>query len=51
MGFYRDEKSATGWNNLVFPNVGMPNVLWELSGTNKLVTTDFEDHEKATAAA
>ena len=51
MGFYRDEKSATGWNNLVFPNVGMPNVLWELSGTNKLMTTDFEDHEKATAAA
>jgi ubiquinol-cytochrome c reductase cytochrome c1 subunit len=51
MGFYRDEKSATGWNNLVFPNVGMPNVLWELSGTNKLVTADFEDHEKATAAA
>jgi ubiquinol-cytochrome c reductase cytochrome c1 subunit len=51
LGFYRDDKSATGWNNLVFPNVGMPNVLWELSGTNKLVTTDFEDHEKATAAA
>jgi ubiquinol-cytochrome c reductase cytochrome c1 subunit len=51
LGFYRDEKSATGWNNLVFPNVGMPNVLWELSGVNKLVTTDYEDHEKATAAA
>ena len=32
LGFYRDDKSATGWNNLVFPNVGMPNVLWELQG-------------------
>ncbi|MBK6603469.1 MAG: cytochrome c1 [Betaproteobacteria bacterium] len=31
LGFYQDEKSATGWNNLVFPNVGMPHVLWELS--------------------
>ena len=51
LGFYRDEKSATGWNNLVFPNVAMPNVLWELSGANKLVTTEFEDHEKAMAAA
>jgi ubiquinol-cytochrome c reductase cytochrome c1 subunit len=51
LGFYRDEKSATGWNNLVFPNVGMPNVLWELSGVNKLVKSDYDDHEKATAAA
>ena len=51
LGFYRDPKSATGWNNIVFPNVGMPNVLWELQGTNKLVETEYEDHEKATAAA
>ena len=51
LGFYRDEKSATGWNNIVFPNVGMPNVLWQLSGENKLVETEYEDHEKATAAA
>lgn len=51
LGFYRDEKSATGWNNLVFPNVGMPNVLWNLSGVNKVVETEYEDHEKATAAA
>jgi ubiquinol-cytochrome c reductase cytochrome c1 subunit len=50
LGFYRDGKSATGWNNIVFPNVGMPHVLWELSGVNKLVKTEHEDHEKATAA-
>jgi ubiquinol-cytochrome c reductase cytochrome c1 subunit len=30
--FYRDDATATGWNNLVFPNVGMPHVLWELQG-------------------
>ena len=32
LGFYRDDKTPTGWNNLVFPNVGMPHVLWQLSG-------------------
>src|SRR5258705_7708469 len=51
IGFYRDDKTATGWNNIVFPNVSMPHVLWELSGSNKLVETDFDDHEKAEAAA
>ena len=51
LGFYRDNASATGWNNIVFPNVGMPHVLWELSGSNKLIENEFEDHEKATAAA
>lgn len=30
--FYRDETKATGWNNLVFPSVAMPHVLWELQG-------------------
>jgi len=51
LGFYRDEKTPTGWNNIVFPSVAMPHVLWELSGPNKLVESEFEDHEKATAAA
>jgi ubiquinol-cytochrome c reductase cytochrome c1 subunit len=51
LSFYRDDKSKTGWNNLVFPNVGMPNVLWQLSGTNKLVETEYENHEKAQGAA
>jgi len=30
--YYRDETKATGWNNLAFPAVGMPHVLWELQG-------------------
>jgi ubiquinol-cytochrome c reductase cytochrome c1 subunit len=50
-GFYRDPKSATGWNNVVFHNVGMPHVLAELQGTRKAVETEFEDHEKALGAA
>jgi ubiquinol-cytochrome c reductase cytochrome c1 subunit len=41
-GFYRDETRPTGWNNIVFPNVGMPHVLWELQGERRAV---FEEHE------
>ena len=36
-GFYRDSASPTGWNNIVFPNVGMPHVFWELQGSRKAV--------------
>lgn len=35
-GFYRDE-TRTGWNNLVFPNIGMPHPLWQLEGERKPV--------------
>jgi ubiquinol-cytochrome c reductase cytochrome c1 subunit len=34
--FYRDAKTATGWNNPVFPNVGMPHALWNLQGERAL---------------
>lgn len=34
--FYRDEQRPTGWNNTLFPNVGMPHVLWELQGEQTL---------------
>ncbi len=34
--FYRDPKTATGWNNAVFPNVAMPHVLWTLQGEREL---------------
>nr|WP_280767845.1 cytochrome c1 [Polynucleobacter sphagniphilus] len=30
--FYKDDNTQTGWNNLVYPNVGMPHVLWQLQG-------------------
>ena len=51
LAFYRDDKTATGWNNLVFPSVAMPHVLWSLSGTQKLVETEYDDAERAEAAA
>lgn len=35
--FYRDPESPTGWNNLVFPNVAMPHVLYERQGEQRVV--------------
>jgi ubiquinol-cytochrome c reductase cytochrome c1 subunit len=40
--FYRDPARPTGWNNLLFPNVGMPHVLWELQGQRE---PQFEERE------
>lgn len=42
--FYRDDTRPTGWNNMVFNNVGMPNVLWQLQGVR---TAKFEDVKDA----
>ncbi|MCG8018034.1 MAG: cytochrome c1 [Candidatus Thiodiazotropha sp. 'RUGA'] len=36
-GFYLDEKRPFGVNNRVFPDVGMPNVLWQLQGDQKAI--------------
>lgn len=35
--FYVDESRPTGFNNTVFADVGMPNVLWSLQGLQKPV--------------
>ena len=48
--FYRDPSRASGWNNLVFPNVGMPHVLWQLGGQQRLVEEEFESEHAAHAA-
>ena len=42
--FYRDDTKATGWNNLVFPSVGMPHALWELQGDRRPVFDKVEAH-------
>ncbi len=36
-GFYSDPDRALGVNNIVFKDVGMPNVFWQLQGQQKLV--------------
>jgi ubiquinol-cytochrome c reductase cytochrome c1 subunit len=46
--FYRDDTKATGWNNLVFPSVGMPHVMWELQGDRRPVFDKVESHGHAT---
>ncbi len=40
--FYLDESRPFGVNNVVFPDVGMPNVLWQLQGSQRAV---FQDHD------
>jgi ubiquinol-cytochrome c reductase cytochrome c1 subunit len=41
--FYRDESTATGWNNLVFDKAAMPHVLYQLQGMQSLVTNTVDD--------
>lgn len=42
--YYRDETKPTGWNNLVFPNVGMPNPLWQWQGEQRPVMQKVDSH-------
>ncbi len=35
--FYRDDKSPSGWNNVVFPHVAMPHALYEWQGRQRAV--------------
>jgi ubiquinol-cytochrome c reductase cytochrome c1 subunit len=42
--FYRDESRPTGWNNLAFPNAGMPHALWQLQGMQAM-KGESEEHE------
>ncbi|SCK45004.1 ubiquinol-cytochrome c reductase cytochrome c1 subunit [Variovorax sp. HW608] len=43
--FYRDDTKATGWNNLAFPSVAMPHVLWELQGERRPIFDKVESHD------
>ena len=42
--YYRDDSKPTGWNNLAFPSVGMPHVLWELQGERRPVFEKKTEH-------
>ena len=35
-GYYRDVSSPNGWNNTVYPNIGMPHILWERQGPREV---------------
>lgn len=45
-GFYVDESRPFGVNNIVFPDVGMPHVLWELQGWQKPVYAEGHGSQK-----
>ena len=42
--YYLDPARPTGWNNLTYPAVGMPHVLWELQGQNEASYKTVKDH-------
>ncbi len=42
--YYKDDSRPIGWNNMLFPNVGMPHALWELQGVR---TAKFEEVKDA----
>jgi ubiquinol-cytochrome c reductase cytochrome c1 subunit len=48
--FYADPSRPMGVNNTVFPNVGMPHVLWELQGVQEPVYS-YEIHHDGHAVA
>lgn len=41
--FYKDDSTPTGWNNLVYPNVGMPHALWQLQGERGAKFAEVKD--------
>jgi ubiquinol-cytochrome c reductase cytochrome c1 subunit len=43
--YYRDRSSPTGWNNVAYPQIGMPHIFWELQGPRE-VTIDKIAHEE-----
>lgn len=47
-GYYRDPNRPTGWNNVVYPNIGMPHPLWELQGEREPVFEKVVSHGQET---
>lgn len=47
-GFYTEKGKPTGVNNAVFKDVAMPNVLWQLQGTQVAVTKTIDGQEVIT---
>ncbi len=45
--YYKDDTRATGWNNLTYPNVAMPHVLWELQGIREAKFVEEKDPHDA----
>lgn len=48
-GYYRDRSTLNGWNNVVYPNIAMPNIFWERQGPREATLTRTE-YESVAAA-
>jgi ubiquinol-cytochrome c reductase cytochrome c1 subunit len=49
-GFYRDGSTLTGWNNIAYPKIAMPNILWQRQGARSATITRIEAVEPAPGA-
>jgi len=47
-GFYLDASKKSGVNNTVFPDVAMPNPLWQLQGEQKAIYKTVDGHKVVT---
>lgn len=46
--YYPQPNKPNGWDNLVFPNIGMPHPLWELQGEQQPVMQTVTSHGQET---
>lgn len=42
--YYVDDSRSLGWNNLAYPNIGMPHPLWQLQGAPQLKVEERQSH-------
>ncbi len=43
--YYRDSSSPTGWNNVVYPSIGMPHIFWQEQGPRE-TRIEFTEERK-----
>ena len=43
-GYYRDNSTPTGWNNIAYPSIGMPHALWERQGPREATLVQTHAH-------
>jgi ubiquinol-cytochrome c reductase cytochrome c1 subunit len=45
-GYYRDNSTTTGWNNVAYPNIAMPHILWEQQGAREATIVHVSHGDK-----
>jgi ubiquinol-cytochrome c reductase cytochrome c1 subunit len=43
-GYYRDNSTATGWNNIAYPNIAMPHIFWDRQGPREVTLVQTHRH-------